>query len=52
MLCKLPVLKDIPRLTNYAIPNNIESIISESEELKDATIEIGKELFGDALKIE
>ena len=49
---KLPVLKDIPRLTNYAIPNNIESIISESEELKDATIEIGKDLFGDALKIE
>lgn len=49
---KLPALKDIPRLNNYEVVNNIESIISESEELKDATIELGKDLFGDALKIE
>ena len=50
---KLPKLHDIPKLettiTNSPILNDV---VSESEELTDATIELGKDLFGDALKIE
>lgn len=49
---KLPKLHDLPRLDSSTIANNIESIVDESEEIKDATIELGKDLFGDALKIE
>ena len=48
---KLPARHPIPRLDD--MPTNKEtSIVVESEELKDATIEIGRDLFGDALKIE
>ena len=50
---KLPALKDIPRLDKTNTNNVLlENVISESEELTDATIELGKDLFGDALKIE
>ena len=48
---KLPKLHDIPSLANVK-KADVEPIISESEELKDATIELGKDLFGDILKIE
>ena len=48
---KLPARHPIPRLDD--MPTHKEtSIVVESEELKDATIEIGRDLFGDALKIE
>ena len=43
-------LPDSPVIaTNSPILNDV---VSESEELTDATIELGKDLFGDALKIE
>ncbi len=48
---KLPVPHAIPHL-DIKEPSSLSSIVSESEELKDATIELGKDLFGDALKIE
>ena len=49
---KLPSRRPIPRLISEPV-NSLSSILSsESEELKDATIELGKDLFGDALKIE
>ena len=50
---KLPERKPIPHLIQEE--KNIDdllSIVVESEELKDATIELGRDLFGDALKIE
>jgi ATP-binding cassette subfamily B protein len=49
---KLPSRRPIPHLSE--LPSNTLSdvVSSESEELKDATIELGKDLFGDALKIE
>ena len=49
---KLPAPHDIPHLNEAEHNLKIESIVSESEELKDATIEIGKDLFGDELKID
>ena len=49
---KLPQPRPIPRLVKEEIGDDILSIVSESEELKDATIELGRDLFGDALKIE
>ena len=48
---KLPKLHNLPRLEDVK-EDSIASIVSESEELKDATIELGKDLFGDILKIE
>ena len=48
---KLPARRPIPRLSEQqTLLTNIVS--NESEELKDATIELGRDLFGDALKIE
>ena len=35
-----------------SVANELPFVVSESEELKDATIELGRDLFGDALKIE
>ena len=53
LLAEVPALKDIPRLDKTPTNNVLlENVISESEELTDATIELGKDLFGDALKIE
>ncbi len=48
---KLPVPHAIPHLESHD-NLNLSNIVSESEELKDATIELGRDLFGDALKIE
>ena len=49
---KLPSRRPIPHLSEEN-NNLLSSILSnESEELKDATIELGLDLFGDALKIE
>ena len=48
---KLPRPHNIPHM-DEGIVTHPEVIVSESEELTDATIEIGKDLFGDALKIE
>lgn len=47
---KLPEKRPIPHLDS--ILNEPEIIVAESEEIKDATVELGKNLFGDALKIE
>jgi hypothetical protein len=49
---KLPNRRPIPRLCDEPANLLSEIISSESEELKDATIELGRDLFGDALKIE
>jgi len=46
---KLPNITPIPHLATDS--TSIPQIV-ESEEIKDATIEIGKDLFGDSLKIE
>ena len=49
---KLPARRPIPHLSEQQ-PSLLDEIVSsESEELKDATIELGRDLFGDALKIE
>ena len=49
---KLPTRRPIPHLSEQQ-PSLLDEIVSsESEELKDATIELGRDLFGDALKIE
>ena len=49
---KLPNRRPIPHLSEDNV-SLLSSIVSnESEELKDATIELGLDLFGDALKIE
>ena len=49
---KLPSRRPIPHLSEQQ-PSLLDEIVSsESEELKDATIELGRDLFGDALKIE
>ena len=49
---KLPNRRPIPHLSEDNV-SSLSSIVSnESEELKDATIELGLDLFGDALKIE
>ena len=48
---KLPAIHPIPHLSDR-VENDTSLIVSESEELKDATIELGRDLFGDALKIE
>lgn len=48
---KLPVPHAIPHLESHN-NLNLSNIVSESEELKDATIELGRDLFGNALKIE
>ena len=49
---KLPNRRPIPPLSEDNV-SSLSSIVSnESEELKDATIELGLDLFGDALKIE
>ncbi len=47
---KLPQIKPIPHLENKKEEENV--VISEEEEIKDATVELGKDLFGDSLKIE
>ena len=50
---KLPAIHPIPRLKeNETLTDIFSTIVGESEELQDATIELGKDLFGDALKIE
>ena len=50
---KLPERKPIPHLIEEEKKEvDLSSLIVESEELKDATIELGRDLFGDALKIE
>ena len=50
---KLPAIHPIPRIkTDDSATDIFSSIVGESEELKDATIELGRDLFGDALKIE
>ena len=49
---KLPSRRPIPHLSEQQT-NILDEVVShESEELKDATIELGRDLFGDALKIE
>ena len=49
---KLPNRRPIPHLSEDNV-SSLSSIVSnESEELKDATIELGLDLCGDALKIE
>lgn len=47
---KLPAKRPIPKLD--AEISESPFIVAESEEMKDATVELGKNLFGDALKIE
>lgn len=49
---KLPSRRPIPHLSEQQSSLLDEIVSSESEELKDATIELGRDLFGDALKIE
>ena len=49
---KLPARRPIPCLSDAPKDLLSEIVSNESEELKDATIELGKDLFGDALKIE
>lgn len=50
---KLPPFKPIPRLADYS-SINIKEMVEEknSNDDNDATIELGKDLFGDAMKIE
>ena len=48
---KLPARHPIPHLDDMPV-NKENTIVVESEELNDATIELGRDLFGDALKIE
>ena len=48
---KLPARHPIPHLDDLPV-NKENTIVVESEELNDATIELGRDLFGDALKIE
>ena len=47
----LPARHPIPHLDDMPV-NKENTIVVESEELNDATIELGRDLFGDALKIE
>lgn len=47
---KLPQIKPIPHLESKKEEEKV--VISEEEEIKDATVELGKDLFGDSLKIE
>ena len=49
---KLPSPRPIPHLSESSGSSLSSILSSESEELKDATIELGRDLFGDALKIE
>ena len=49
---KLPSRRPIPHLSESSGSSLSSILSSESEELKDATIELGRDLFGDALKIE
>ena len=49
---KLPSRRPIPHISEQPVNLLSDIVSSESEELKDATIELGKDLFGDALKIE
>ena len=49
---KLPSKKPIPHLLEESASSLSAILSNESEELKDATIELGLDLFGDALKIE